>query len=114
VVAVVRVHDLNPSVFAFVLAIGIVSTALRTDNLPSASGVLLMIGVARPPDRLRTRWTSGAQSLRRYYTGASRPAVAEFHSPSHWPQCSSGAEFVVMGTLPGQSVAPWGRRAERR
>ncbi|WP_063753661.1 tellurite resistance/C4-dicarboxylate transporter family protein [Kutzneria sp. 744] len=39
-------RDLNPGVFAFVMATGIVSTALRNDNLLAASDILLLIGVA--------------------------------------------------------------------
>lgn len=40
------VRDLNPGVFAFVMATGIVSTALKDDGLPAVSDFLLLIGIA--------------------------------------------------------------------
>jgi hypothetical protein len=39
------VRDLNPGVFAFVMATGIVSIALNADGLPAVSDALLVIGV---------------------------------------------------------------------
>src|SRR4051794_33008669 len=38
------VRDLNPGVFAFVMATGIVSTAVYNDNQSTVSGVLLLMG----------------------------------------------------------------------
>lgn len=40
------IRDLDPGVFAFVMATGIGSTALDANHLPTVSGILLIIGIA--------------------------------------------------------------------